>query len=57
MLLDSTIHHHEFHSILLETMCAISLVTKILVLEVILKLYPSVVSKDKDQNDQAHNID
>lgn len=57
MLLDTTIHHHEFHSILLKTVCARSLVAKILVLEEIVKLYPSVIIKDKDPNGQAHNID
>lgn len=46
MLLDPTIPYHEFYSILLKTMCARSLVAKILVLEVILKFYPSVLLKD-----------
>lgn len=57
MLLDATIHYHKFHSILLKTMCERSLAAKILVLEVILKLFPSIVIKDKDPNYQAHNVD
>lgn len=39
--------HHEFRTVLLNTTCARSWVAKILFLE---------VTKDKDQNDQAHNF-